>query len=954
MQQKHNISIGVGDCELLRGGGILNSKFDFNKLTLLNIMKHHSSSFKARLSGVFLALVLMVSPMIASADVLSDMAAKLAQASASLNNILTSLSGTQQAQVAGVSYQTDLEIYTGCHRLAATGDCVKADFNSDGYVNTLDLNLLKSALKYDMNADLIIDLRDSADNADLNFIKSCFFQSTASSTPCAKTDFTGDGVVNVADLALFKSAGAKNGVSYDLNTDNKVDLTETVAPTISYVQVPAENINVIHPGEQARIFGNGFSLSSPVAVYIGNYSASGQTTSDGSQVTFMVPNIPAGSYSLSVGDHVFQTNSINITIPSAPLTPTPGNFTVLKDPSSPNFATVAGGSQNVVMGTLALTASSENITLSQIALQLTSGFPSDIIQATLWKGDLKVGTAIFVGSNKYATSTLVVPVAIPQNSTILLTIKVDLSQIGTGYPGTQGAFIKIDYDGDNRVGTFGTGSNSGMRIYSSTTNDTSFDGIRMVEAIIMCPTGQIWDGLKSCVISSPSTTITFPSVGVTLQKGSTYNITWTGSDAGVTNYAVYLVGSSLGSNGSKFLGTAYTSQNSFSWTVPSDVIAGSGYQIQFSGAWTSGDNSDSFSITEQSQPISSKTDLEIYTACHRQTAVGGCLKSDFNSDGYVNTIDLNLLKSALIYDLNTDLIIDLRDTTDNADLNFLKSCFGQYTASSTSCMKSDFDASGFVNFADLGLFKSAGKYDLNADNKVDLRDPSTTCMAGQTWNGSACVVVSTTCPMGQVISGTVCVVATTTTPTCAMGQVWNSNACVIATTETPSCGMGQTWNGSACIIAAPQISVASPMPLIERNLYRGMRGDAVRKLQELLARDPQIYPSGQATGYYGFLTQAAVQNFQCKYGIVCDGDPETTGYGVVGPKTIMKINEIMGSVSGGSTGSGLPAATGTAQAGAITVTPPTSSTTVVDYQKQISALLEQLKMLQAQLNSLPR
>jgi PKD repeat protein len=39
------------------------------------------------------------------------------------------------------------------------------------------------------------------------------------------------------------------------------------------------------------------------------------------------------------------------------------------------------------------------------------------------------------------------------------------------------------------------------------------------------------------------------------------------------------------------------------------------------------------------------------------------------------------------------------------------------------------------------------------------------------------------------------------------------------------------------------------------------------------------------TGYYGVLTEAAVRKFQCKNQIVCDGTPESTGYGVVGPRT---------------------------------------------------------------------
>lgn len=98
------------------------------------------------------------------------------------------------------------------------------------------------------------------------------------------------------------------------------------------------------------------------------------------------------------------------------------------------------------------------------------------------------------------------------------------------------------------------------------------------------------------IVSVAPFTVTFPSVAAILQQGSTYNLTWSGSDPGVTSYSVYLVGGSLGSAGSRYLGIAYTSQSSFSWTVPSDVATGSGYQIQFSGVGATGDNSDSFSI----------------------------------------------------------------------------------------------------------------------------------------------------------------------------------------------------------------------------------------------------------------------------------------------------------------------------------------------------------------------
>ncbi len=74
-------------------------------------------------------------------------------------------------------------------------------------------------------------------------------------------------------------------------------------------------------------------------------------------------------------------------------------------------------------------------------------------------------------------------------------------------------------------------------------------------------------------------------------------------------------------------------------------------------------------------------------------------------------------------------------------------------------------------------------------------------------------------------------------------------------------------------------------PLISRNLKKGMSGADVTRLQQFLALDPNIYPEAQITGYYGALTEAAVKRFQCKNTLVCDGTPESTGYGVTGPRT---------------------------------------------------------------------
>lgn len=50
-----------------------------------------------------------------------------------------------------------------------------------------------------------------------------------------------------------------------------------------------------------------------------------------------------------------------------------------------------------------------------------------------------------------------------------------------------------------------------------------------------------------------------------------------------------------------------------------------------------------------------------------------------------------------------------------------------------------------------------------------------------------------------------------------------------------------------------------------RTLTIGDRGDDVMKLQALLASDPSVYPEGLSTGYFGALTQAALQRFRAQY-----------------------------------------------------------------------------------------
>ena len=70
----------------------------------------------------------------------------------------------------------------------------------------------------------------------------------------------------------------------------------------------------------------------------------------------------------------------------------------------------------------------------------------------------------------------------------------------------------------------------------------------------------------------------------------------------------------------------------------------------------------------------------------------------------------------------------------------------------------------------------------------------------------------------------------------------------------------------------------------------GSRGAQVTALQQYLASDATIYPSGLVTGYFGGLTKQAVLNFQVRYGI--------SAVGRVGPITLAKLNELSGGVIG--------------------------------------------------------
>jgi ABC-type transport system substrate-binding protein len=77
------------------------------------------------------------------------------------------------------------------------------------------------------------------------------------------------------------------------------------------------------------------------------------------------------------------------------------------------------------------------------------------------------------------------------------------------------------------------------------------------------------------------------------------------------------------------------------------------------------------------------------------------------------------------------------------------------------------------------------------------------------------------------------------------------------------------------------------------NLSTGSQGSEVKELQKCLAKDPEVYPEGDVTGYFGSKTKEAVTKFQEKYKEdVLDPYGLSQGTGAVRQSTRAKLNEI--------------------------------------------------------------
>ena len=278
-----------------------------------------------------------------------------------------------------------------------------------------------------------------------------------------------------------------------------------------------------------------------------------------------------------VGETVVASNGPTMTIGASGLT-------VTKDSSSPAYAVVTGGATGITMGGLRFHATNEAINLTKVALALTntaSSSAASLVQVTLWDGSTQVGSATFTGNSYNATSTLSGTFTIPKDGDKVLTVKVDLGNVGTGLAtSSSGALIAVDYDGTDTTGTQGTGVDSGTTISQGSSSDTAMSGVRVMKSY---PTvAKQTSGLSSTLIAQS---------GIDLYRFSiTAN---TAGDIGLNELTINVATSSVStSNGTtsvtNLLVKAYT-DSGFSNVVGGSYTAG---QIvdTIAGLLSSGDN----------------------------------------------------------------------------------------------------------------------------------------------------------------------------------------------------------------------------------------------------------------------------------------------------------------------------------------------------------------------------
>ncbi len=138
-----------------------------------------------------------------------------------------------------------------------------------------------------------------------------------------------------------------------------------------------------------------------------------------------------------------------------------------------------------------------------------------------------------------------------------------------------------------------------------------------------------------------------------------------------------------------------------------------------------------------------------------------------------------------------------------------------------------------------------------------------------------------------------------TAPASAVVQPSGAGPTAISgTTAVPWQLLPQTTQPQTPVPPQPQGGIVGSGLIIKNITNQGKTSAEIRIIQQLLNSDVATQIAkigagspGKETNFYGPATRVAVQKFQLKYGIVKNS--RESGYGVVGPKTRAKMNELL-------------------------------------------------------------
>ncbi|MFV2056451.1 MAG: hypothetical protein ACC707_08275, partial [Thiohalomonadales bacterium] len=114
-----------------------------------------------------------------------------------------------------------------------------------------------------------------------------------------------------------------------------------------------------------------------------------------------------------------------------------------------------------------------------------------------------------------------------------------------------------------------------------------------------------------------------------------------------------------------------------------------------------------------------------------------CAPADFNGDTVVDSADVTIFNSAVIFDLNNDQRIDILNITTlvveySKDLDILLRCL--YKMPENDCASSDVNFDQVIDFTDTLSFIDAAKFDLNGDSLVDYSSDNTDVLSKEPTN----------------------------------------------------------------------------------------------------------------------------------------------------------------------------------------------------------------------------